>query len=185
MAKKMRKKSIAGMASNLNEAKRSLAPLMKQLASIAQLISETEKALGGYQEIAEGVIVRKPRATRGKAKKKPGRKPGKKAGRPAGKKKVGGLAGRLKAFRKENGLNQETLAKKLGVNVASVRAWEQGRSNPREAARKKIEKVLGGGAAKSGKAAGKGRKTRKTRKVVKATPKASETPPAAPETSQS
>ena len=168
--------TIVALASNLSEAKKTLAPLAKKLESIAQLIADAEKVLGGYQEIADGVIVRKAKVVRGKRKK---------VGRPSGKKKASGLSGRLKDYRKKAGMNQEALAKKLGVNVASVRAWEQGRSNPREAARKKIEKVLGGGAAKSGKAAGKGRRTRKTRKVAKATPKASETTPGAPEAPQS
>ena len=164
--------TIASLASSLSEAKKSLAPLTKKLESIAQLISETEKALGGYQEIADGVIVRKAKVSRVTRKK---------TGRPAGKKKASGLSGRLKAYRKKAGLNQEALAKKLGVNVASVRAWEQGRSNPREAALRKIEKVLGGKAEKTGKDAGKTRKVRKTRKVAKGKPKA---PPAAAETPQ-
>ncbi len=170
MAKKTT--TIATLASNLSEAKKTLAPITKKLETIAQLISDTEKALGEYQEIADGVIVRKSKVTRVK---------GKSPGKPATKKKVSGLSGRLKAYRKENGLNQEALAKKLGMNVASVRAWEQGRSNPRKDAMEKIEKVLGGKAAKPKKAAGKVRKTRKTRKVAKAAPKAAEAPPAAAE----
>ncbi len=168
MANRMKKTTIATLASSLSEANRTLVPLTKKLASIAALISETEKALGGYQEIADGVIVvRKSRATRGKAKKK--------AGRPAGKKKGSGLSSQLKAFRKKAGLNQEALAKKLGVNVASVRAWEQGRSNPRAKALKKIERILGGKAGKPKKT----RKASKPRKVVKVAPSAGPEAPAA------
>lgn len=162
--------ALTTLAASLSEAKKSLAPLTKKLESISQLIAEAEKGLGVYQEIADGVIIRKAKVSRVTRKK---------TGRPAGKKKAGGLAGRLKAYRKKAGLNQEALAKKLGVNVASVRAWEQGRSNPRAAALKKIEKILGGKAEKTGKAAGKTRKVRKTRKVAKGKPKA---PPAPAET---
>ncbi len=152
--------TIATLASNLSEAKKTLAPITKQLESIAALISETEKALGEYQEIADGVIVRKSKVARAK---------GKSPDKPAAKKKVSGLSGRLKDFRKKAGMNQEALAKKLGMNVASVRAWEQGRAHPRKAALEKIEKLLKGPAAKPKKASGK---TRKPRKVAKATPKA-------------
>ncbi len=179
MAKRMKRKSIEGLASTLNEAKRSLAPLTKQLSSIAVLISEAEKTLAGYQEIADGVIVRKAKASPARRRKKPGKK---KAGRPAGKKKVGGLAARLKAYRKENGLNQEAMATKLGIHVASLRTYEQGRSAPRKAALKKIERVLVGKAGKPKKARKAARKvTRKARKVTKATPKKAETPKPAPE----
>ena len=54
MAKRMKKTTIATLTSSLSEAKRTLAPLTKKLESIAALISETEKALGDYQEIADG-----------------------------------------------------------------------------------------------------------------------------------
>jgi hypothetical protein len=52
-----------------------LGPLTRKLESIAVIVSDTEKALGGYQEIADGVIVRKAKATRGKGRKKAGRRP--------------------------------------------------------------------------------------------------------------
>lgn len=166
MARRIKPTTIANLSSSLNEAKRMLVPLTRKLESIAGLITETEKALGGYQEIADGVIVRKAKADRVAGRKK--------AGRPAGKKAGTGISSRLKAYRKKAGLNQEALAGKLGMNVASVRAWEQGRSNPRKAALKKIEKVLGGRAGKPGKV----RKVRKPRKAARAALKAAEAPQA-------
>lgn len=36
----------------------------------------------------------------------------------------------LRRFRKERGMTQDELAKKLGVSFQSVSKWEQGKSNP-------------------------------------------------------
>lgn len=113
---------------------------MDKLDSIAALITEAKKVLGGYQEIADGIIIRKVRAPRKKTTRK--------AREPAVKKSGTGLSAQLKACRKKAGLNQEALAKKLGVKVASVRAWEYGRSNPRKARKpRKVAKTApkGGG----------------------------------------
>jgi DNA-binding transcriptional regulator YiaG len=41
------------------------------------------------------------------------------------------IPARLKAWRKAKDLTQETAATKLGVNVDTLRGWEQGRHAPR------------------------------------------------------
>ncbi len=162
MAKKKGSTTLANLTGMLEEAKKGLGPLAKQVEAVSKLIAETEQALAGYQEIADGLLVRKAKTTRTKAKRKTTRK--------SGRKKVAGVAKELKAYRKKAKLNQEGLAKKLGVHVASIRAWEQGRSNPRKAARQKIEALLQGKAGKPTRA----KKTRKVRKTAATKAKATE-----------
>ena len=45
---------------------------------------------------------------------------------------------RLQELRKDSGLKQEELAKALGVSLSSVKAYEQGRSNPDDAVKVRI-----------------------------------------------
>jgi transcriptional regulator with XRE-family HTH domain len=48
----------------------------------------------------------------------------------------------IRIERKSNSLTQRQLADKVGVNVNSVRAWENGLNNPTEEHLKKIAEVL-------------------------------------------
>ena len=49
---------------------------------------------------------------------------------------------RIARLRKDRGLNQAQLAKKLGVSVDSVRRWEQGKRSPDVEMLRKIAQVL-------------------------------------------
>lgn len=66
--------------------------------------------------------------------------------KPAGRKvqsTAGDLPAKLKAYREKNGINQDALAERLSIHVASIRMYEQGRYLPRPGVMAKIAGLLG------------------------------------------
>ena len=53
------------------------------------------------------------------------------------------LAERIRTARESNGLTQQELAKKVGVDATSIRNYEHSRSTPRQRTLKALESVLG------------------------------------------
>lgn len=69
----------------------------------------------------------------------------KKQRRPKGRKNVVSDVGKaINAKRTREGLSMAQLAEQLGVNVSQISRWENGKSNPRGKAMKKVQEWLGG-----------------------------------------
>lgn len=52
------------------------------------------------------------------------------------------IAGKLKAYRYENGLSQRRLATILGIDTCTIRFWENGERTPSKEKLKKVERLL-------------------------------------------
>jgi len=55
-----------------------------------------------------------------------------------------GLGERLQGFRLRNGWSKRAVAEKLGVSIPSIIRWEEGRAEPNDYNRYKIERFLSG-----------------------------------------
>lgn len=55
-----------------------------------------------------------------------------------------GLGERLQGFRLRNGWSKRAVAEKLGVSIPSIIRWEEGRAEPNDYNRYKIERLLAG-----------------------------------------
>ncbi len=148
---------LAKLANMKDEAQQLVGTLVKKMESVVEILSKADQVLGEFQEQAGGLAVRKGKVGRPKGKGKVGRPPS--AGKPSN------ISAALKAYRdNKGGINQEALAKELAVHVASIRAWEQGRSIPRKGMLAKMAKL----GIDVGNVTHKPRKPRKTRKAPRA-----------------
>jgi len=175
---------LSDLAKMKKEVQQLLGSLVTKIDWLSNAYSRADQLVESVREAAEGFTGGKGKVGRPAGKGKVGRPAGKgKVGRPAGSKgkgKTGDLPAKLKAYRKEKKINQEELAKKLDIHVASIRAYEQGRSFPRESQMESIAKLLGVAAEEF---QAKPRKARKAAKAKKA-PKAKAKENVAPEASQ-
>ncbi len=135
--------------------RRQLAELKKAVAAQTAVLARIEKSLAGAP-----------------AKAAAGRPAAKKAGAAA--KQVSPRS--IKAVRKRLKLNQPDFAKLLGVSLAALRSWEQGRSNPRAAGQAAIASARAMTAPQARQKLGRpaptrGRKKRKTRSKAAGTKK--------------
>jgi len=101
------------------EAKKYALPLRKRLSGISRTVTEQKRALadlGKRVDLLKKMIEEtRPEPVRAA---------------PAKVKKSRVSPRLIKSQRKRLGLNQENFARLLGVSVATIRSWEQGRSSP-------------------------------------------------------
>lgn len=172
---------LASLARVKEQAQELLGSLVDRMEKVVKALSQADKLLESVSEGAADLVGGK--AARGRP---PGKGKGGKRGRPAGSKgkgKTGDLPAKLKEYRKKEKINQEELAKKLDINVGSIRGYEQGISFPRKSKLESIAKLLGVAAEEFQAKPRKPRKPRKASKAKKA-PKAKAKENVAPEAPQ-
>jgi len=155
------------------EAEKRVSALLKKALKLSRTLSAAAREIDSFHRAAgaTGKRAGRPAGRRRRGRKpgrKPGRRPGRKAGAKTGRPATITRAG-LKALRRKLAVNQEELAKMLGVSAAAVRSWEQGRAKPRAAKLSRILALQSKGAGRAGRPR-KARKVRRTRRARRSAP---------------